>query len=102
MCGGLGTIFTALIIRISGGSITYGGSDTMSNSRGTVLLGDGSGGVTGYGLIGSKKGRAAAAGNHYCRQRDHPGDVEFVCDASWHVSVRVGEIAEASAGAAAR
>ena len=47
MCGGLGTTLSALIMRISGGSITYGGNETMSNSRGTGLLGDGSGGVIG-------------------------------------------------------
>jgi len=40
---------------MSGGSITYGGSDTMSNSRGAVLAGDGSGGGTGYGSRGAKK-----------------------------------------------
>ena len=45
----------ALIIKISGGSITYGGSDTLSNSRGTGLVGDGSGGVIGNELVGPKK-----------------------------------------------
>src|SRR5688500_3524003 len=39
---------------MSGGSITYGGSETMSSSRGTVLCGDGSGGVIGYGSRGSR------------------------------------------------
>jgi hypothetical protein len=37
----------ALIIKISGGSTTYRGSETLSSSRGTVLIGEGSGGVMG-------------------------------------------------------
>jgi hypothetical protein len=44
-----------LIIKISGGSMTYGGRETLSNSRGTGLAGEGSDGVIGKELVGPKK-----------------------------------------------
>src|SRR3954447_16887854 len=55
LCGGFGTIFAAERNKISGGSITYAGSETISSSRGTGLQGEGSGGVIGYGSRGSRK-----------------------------------------------
>ena len=45
----------ALIIKISGGSMTYGGSETMSSSRGTLLHTGGSDTVAGKGSLGARK-----------------------------------------------
>jgi len=67
------TIFTALIIRMSGGSITYGGSDTISNSRGAELCGEGSGGLIGNDERGAKKA-CSRYGRHHGRQTDRQAD----------------------------